>query len=535
MRALHFVTFLVLSCLFATTPLTAHDGHEHSQTELKVWKFESGQTPVTASFLMHKNEIIYLEKEDHSILQVPLKDFSSEDRNILSEKIAKIELLNKPATNIDAGKSNHTSYFWALLVLTLLLAIMFFMVRYRSSLKVMGIFCVFVLLGLVGFRVRNTLFSGDPLIIDQAFQPFKPAVNTFWDNEYFYVESKGIPNHKMMKGITKWQQQVPIPQCYIGTNAWQFPLNPVLAETPVPVNQAHFLRGAIAIATNGVPIFNPFTNTGVDALVDGQLDIYGGHSGRADDYHYHIAPLQLHSLGQTAPTSPIAYALDGFAIYGALEPDGSPMKPLDENHGHFGTDGVYHYHGTPEKPYMIGRMAGKVTEDATLQIVPQPRANPVRPSLTPLTGATIADCIENSNGNGYKLTYTRNNQEYMVDYSWSPAGKYTFNFINPTGNVTEVYNGFVQCNIPTASPEEIWSNSILVYPNPASNSVIIDLATTLSERDIQTIIMYNVNGETVFKKKGFSGILDVSTMPKGVYFINFTIKQENIVKKVMIQ
>jgi hypothetical protein len=105
--------------------------------------------------------------------------------------------------------------------------------------------------------------GNDPVWMDSAFAPFRPAVNTRWDNNWFYVESKGIPAHNMMVGITSWQQQVPIYQCYIGTNAWSIPMNPVKAITPVPVNNQHFLRGAVAIAANGVPIFNPYTNTGL--------------------------------------------------------------------------------------------------------------------------------------------------------------------------------------------------------------------------------------------------------------------------------
>jgi len=31
---------------------------------------------------------------------------------------------------------------------------------------------------------------------------------------------------------------------------------------------------------------------------------------------------------------PVAYALDGYPIYGLTEPDGSPVTGLDECHGH---------------------------------------------------------------------------------------------------------------------------------------------------------------------------------------------------------
>jgi hypothetical protein len=232
-------------------------------------------------------------------------------------------------------------------------------------------------------------------------------------------------------------------------------LNPTIATTPVPVNQFHFLKGAVAIAVNGVALFNPYTNTGVDAFLDGQLDYWGGHCGRADDYHYHTAPLHLYS---TSPlTYPIAYALDGFAVYGTLEPDGTNMTTLDANHGHFASNGVYHYHGTATAPYMIGNMVGSVTEDADLQIVPQSKASPIRPAGAPLKGAVITNLVANANQNGYALTYTLAGLTYLVEYEWSTNGVYTFKYTSPTGGVTNnVYNGFKQCTISTA----IENNSI---------------------------------------------------------------------------
>ena len=57
-----------------------------------------------------------------------------------------------------------------------------------------------------------------------------------------------------------------------------------------------FLRGAIALAVNGIPIFNPQNNGGEVSADIGELDQWGGHCGRADDYHYHVAPLHLQSV-----------------------------------------------------------------------------------------------------------------------------------------------------------------------------------------------------------------------------------------------
>ena len=190
----------------------------------------------------------------------------------------------------------------------------------------------------------------------------------------------------MMVGITAWQQQVPLPQPYFGDNAWRIPLEPVVAKNPMSA-KSHFFRGAIALAANGVPIFNPIKNDGrTDTLLAGELDEFGGHCGRGDDYHYHIAPTHLQEI--VGKDKPIAYALDGYPIYGYNEPDGSQVRGLDEFNGH-STPGLgYHYHATKMYPYIHGGFHGEVKE-VDGQVDPQPRAGGVREALPPLRGAKI--------------------------------------------------------------------------------------------------------------------------------------------------
>jgi hypothetical protein len=148
--------------------------------------------------------------------------------------------------------------------------------------------------------------SGNPLAarVASIFTAFAPKVKTRADDKFVYVESDAMPDHVMMVGITAWQQQVPIPQPYSGENAWRIPLYPVVAKNPLSA-KSHFFRGAIALAANGVPIFNPIKNDGrTDTFLAGELDQFGGHCGRADDYHYHIAPTHLQSLvGKDKPVA----------------------------------------------------------------------------------------------------------------------------------------------------------------------------------------------------------------------------------------
>jgi len=58
------------------------------------------------------------------------------------------------------------------------------------------------------------------------FEFFSSHVRVSWDNRFLYIESDSMPDHGMMVGITNWQQQVPVPQNYTGSNAWRIPLVP---------------------------------------------------------------------------------------------------------------------------------------------------------------------------------------------------------------------------------------------------------------------------------------------------------------------
>ena len=256
-----------------------------------------------------------------------------------------------------------------------------------------------------------------------AFAAFAPKVATRWDETFLYVESEGLPDHRMMVGITAWQQQVPLPQPYRGANAWRIPLRPVPAKTPVAI-KGRFLRGAIALAANGIPIFNPQNNRGEISLDIGELDQWGGHCGRADDYHYHVAPLHLQRV--LGPERPIAYALDGYPIYGLTEPDGSSPSGLDAYNGHERTGIGYHYHASLKYPFVNGGFHGEIRERDG-QVDPQPRAQGVRPALNQLRGAEITD-FKTLAENRYELSYVREGRTHLIRYAVKPEGGADFEF-----------------------------------------------------------------------------------------------------------
>jgi phosphatidylethanolamine-binding protein (PEBP) family uncharacterized protein len=280
-------------------------------------------------------------------------------------------------------------------------------------------------------RSRSTTATNRAPAQAAAFEKFAPAVKVRWDERFLFIESNGLPAHNMMVGITAWQQQVPLPQSYSGANAWQIPLSPVPAKEVISIRN-RFLRGAIALAANGIPIFNPQNNRGEVSQEIGELDQWGGHCGRADDYHYHAAPLHLQSvLGRELP---IAYALDGYAIYGLAEPDGSQPSGLDSFNGHTTALG-YHYHASTKYPYVNGGFHGEVVEREG-QVDPQPHAQPVRPALQALRGAKITGFEKTSTG-GNKLSYEVNGDKRAILFALGSDDSVSFEFQNGRDGTTK--------------------------------------------------------------------------------------------------
>ena len=213
----------------------------------------------------------------------------------------------------------------------------------HSPMRLGGAFVVTLSL-FVSFGLMATEQGGRAAVAgtQKHFEPFRDKLQLRSDADYLYVGSNGFPDHPMMVGIRAWQQQVPLPQPYSGKNSWQIPLHPKLSDKPISAKKALY-RGAIALAVNGVPIFNALNNRGEDAYLAGELDEYGGHCGRGDDYHYHTAPVHLKKM--VGQGNPIAYALDGFPLYGYTDAKGNEPNDLDEFNGRLEPDG-YRYYST---------------------------------------------------------------------------------------------------------------------------------------------------------------------------------------------
>lgn len=393
-RVLFGTAFLATSCTLLHSTSNAHDDHSHGHSHAtkgksqssRTWTFRDTGAHLHGAYLTSKDGVVKLQRDDGNQASLEIAKLSDADQKWIESRVSEVRKLNeqtKPAP---------------------------ILISYASESE-----------------------PAAPPAMAACFDPFAKLKSITYraDDRFLYVESNGMPDHRMMVGITAWQQQVPIPQRYFGENAWRIPLSPVEAKQPLSA-KSHFFRGAIALAANGVPIFNPIKNDGrTDTFLAGELDEFGGHCGRADDYHYHIAPTHLQKV--VGEGNPIAYALDGYPIYGLTEPDGKPVDKLDAFNGHHTDSLGYHYHATKGYPYLNGGFHGEVVERDG-QVDPQPRANSFREALPPLKGAKIIG-FEEPESNRYVLTYEIQGRKGTVSYLLGNDGTAQFTYTDPNGAV----------------------------------------------------------------------------------------------------
>jgi phosphatidylethanolamine-binding protein (PEBP) family uncharacterized protein len=260
------------------------------------------------------------------------------------------------------------------------------------------------------------------------------------DADYAYISSNGLATHAMMNGITATNLQVPTAQAFLGTNAWRIPLTPVPASSPVSATD-----GPIGVAINGVPIFNPCKQGGCqngDTKALGELDQCNGHAGRADDYHYHAAPVCLMAGKPTSywDTRPLGWALDGYGIFGYNGPDGRTAARDGNCGGNTGSvsnaPAGYSYHVTDTSPYVLSCFYGQPSPDLAGQAA---KYSPIRtPPVTPFSVSAMS-LSSDANTGQQVLQWTSANSFTTSDGSSynNPAGTYQIRYVALSGAALE--------------------------------------------------------------------------------------------------
>jgi len=258
--------------------------------------------------------------------------------------------------------------------------------------------------------------------VDEA--GFSDDVTVTCSDTHAILTSDTYPDHEMMTGIVGTNEQVPVPAEYGA---------PILLEPEL--NGIPLTRdAALGVAVNGVPIFD-YTGGGEmseadlahhqaqhDTLQTGQLDVCGGHAGRGDDYHYHVAPTcMIAQMENAGPDAIIGWAFDGFPIYGDTNPDGTPIADgmLDICNGQPDETFGYRYHTSQDAPYIVQCLMGHVADFDRL-----PRVRPLTaaaggsavPGRPPRGGVENLVFTQDADGSR-SMDYGYQGQNYFIRYA----------------------------------------------------------------------------------------------------------------------
>lgn len=277
---------------------------------------------------------------------------------------------------------------------------------------------------------------------------FADSVDVTCTDKNAILTSDTYPDHDMMTGITGTNEQVPVPAEYSAP----IKLAPVFSGNPLTRD------AALGVAVNGVPIYD-YTGGGEmseadlahhqkqhDTLQTGQLDVCGGHAGRGDDYHYHVAPnCMIEQMANAGPGAIIGWAFDGFPIYGDTNLDGSVIAEgvLDICNGQSDETFGYRYHTSQGAPYIVQCLMGEVPDFDDL-----PRVRPL--SATGGRGAEagrppaggVEDLVFTQKADGSRsMDYSYQGEDYYIRYEPADAAN-CYDYITKTvTNDGEVIEG----------------------------------------------------------------------------------------------
>ncbi|MFK7762156.1 MAG: YHYH protein [Roseobacter sp.] len=238
------------------------------------------------------------------------------------------------------------------------------------------------------------------------------------------LTSDTYPDHEMMTGINGTNEQVPVPAEY----GAPIILTPEFNGRPLTRD------AALGVAVNGVPIYD-YTGGGEmstadlahhqahhDTLQTGQLDVCGGHAGRGDDYHYHIAPnCMIAQMANAGPGAIIGWAFDGYPIYGDRNPDGSVIAAglLDICNGQADGTFGYRYHTSEAAPYIVQCLMGAVADfDGLPRVRPLSAATggEATPGRPPRGGVENLVFTQNADGSR-SMDYRYQGADYFIRYA----------------------------------------------------------------------------------------------------------------------
>jgi hypothetical protein len=200
------------------------------------------------------------------------------------------------------------------------------------------------------------------------------------------------------------------------------------------------------------------------------------------------------------------------------------------------------YNGTPGAVTFVGLSAAQLEVfDAVSNVGNSLITN--NASIACLVGSTGADPNENKVLLGQFTTNGTFHFEFNIQIG-TPTPGVSENYVvdNPAGNEMSpsfmVYTSDeITTNVSTFNNSSA-NKSFKVYPNPSTDKLYIDVVSTEKNSESNYKI-YDVVGKMISQKNNISFVnkyaetLDISSLPKGVYFIELTVDGTTSTKKII--
>ena len=107
-------------------------------------------------------------------------------------------------------------------------------------------------------------------------------------------------------------------------------------------------------------------------------------------------------------------------------------------------------------------------------------------------------------------------------------GVYTYSVIAKKGS-SQSLPAFVTVKVSTVGIDEIQTNDINIYPNPATDVIYVDMEESFDA------IIYNYQGQVVKTVKVENSQINVSELSYGIYFVEIRTQNNVAVKKVVVE
>ena len=139
--------------------------------------------------------------------------------------------------------------------------------------------------------------------------------------------------------------------------------------------------------------------------------------------------------------------------------------------------------------------------------------------------------IPNFTDNPNLTCITVDNVEHSTEW-WNTEGYPIFN--NPNGYVSIDSSMYFSSDCASALVDELTSETVLIYPNPAKNHITVNLNGI--EETISILKMYDSSSKLVFEKQSTSTLaIDVSGFAKGLYLLELTTDEQVFRSQVIVE